>query len=107
MGDVSSEHMFDDRTLVSTRETAAVLALMAKRDLPWKQVAGAIEEDGSALHLLGELDAAAPSQLFRVDDESVTLDQLENYVHAWEREGIYLVTVLDRAYPENLRMVYD
>jgi DNA processing protein len=99
--------MFGTRTLVSTRETAAVLALMAKRDLPWKHVAGAIEEQGSALALLEQSDAAISEQLFALDDARVTLDELEEHVHAWEKEGIDLVTVLDAAYPANLRMVYD
>src|SRR5258708_4389904 len=92
IADLSSERMFDSRTLVSTRETAAVLALIARRGIPWKQIAGAIEEKGSALGLLEELDAVTPTQLFRVEDDEVTLDQLEEYVHAWERERIGLVT---------------
>jgi len=37
----------------------------------------------------------------------VTLDGLENYVHALEEEGIHLMTVLDARYPVNLRMVHD
>lgn len=96
-------------TLVGARETVAVLALMARRDasLPWNRLAGAIEEEGSALALLARLENAAPSPLFVVDDVKVSLDQLEDYVHVLEREGITLVTVLDAAYPVNLRMVHD
>lgn len=101
--------MFASRTLVSTRETAAVLALMARRerDLPWNRVAGAIEEEGSALQLLECLEASVPDRLFEVDGQKVSLDELEDRVHAWEAEGIGLVTVLDAAYPVNLRMVHD
>lgn len=99
--------MFDSRTLVSTRETAAILALMARRDLPWNRIAGAVEEEDSALRLLEQLDEKATERLFEVDREQVTLDQLEDWVHAWEREAIDLVTVLDSAYPVNLRMVHD
>lgn len=99
--------MFDSRSIVDTRETAAVLALMTRRDLPWNRVAGAVEEEGSALRLLEQLDDAAPRRLFDVGQEKVTLDQLEEHVHAWEREGIHLVTVLDLAYPANLRTVHD
>ena len=57
------KHMFDSRNLVSIRETAAVLALMARRDptLPWNRLAGAIEEEGSALALLGRLAAGRRS----------------------------------------------
>jgi len=99
--------MFDDRTLVSTRETAAVLALMARRPSPMNRLAGAIEEEGSALRLLREIEEKETERLFAIDDRQVTLDELEEHVHAWEREGIQLVTVLDAAYPANLRMVYD
>lgn len=105
--DVAYERLFDSRTLVSTRETAAVLALMARRVLPWNRLAGAIEEEGSALRLLEQWDTAAPDRLFEVEQQKMTLDQLEEHVHAWEREGIDLVTVLDAAYPVNLRMVHD
>jgi DNA processing protein len=75
--------------------------------LPWNRLAGAIEEQGSALELLLNLDQQAAERLFEVDEETVTLDQLEDHVHSWEHEGIGLVTVLDEAYPVNLRMVHD
>ena len=102
------ERMFDDPgTLVSSRETAAVLALMARKDLPWNRVAGAIQEEGSALRLLERLEETTPQQLFVVERQEVTLDQLEEHVHAWEAEGIDLVTVLDSGYPVNLRMTHD
>lgn len=101
--------MFDARTLMSTRETAGVLAIMARRDpeLPWNRLAGAIEEEGSALGLLERLESAAGEQLFTVDEKRVTLDELEDHVNEWETEGIRLVTVLDEQYPVNLRMVHD
>jgi DNA processing protein len=101
--------MFASQSLVNTRETAAVLALMARRgrDLPWNRLAGAIEEEGSALRLLEQLDAEAPERLFEVERQRLSLDELEDRVHAWEAEGIRLVTVLDDAYPVNLRMVHD
>ena len=56
-----------DHTLVSTRERAAVLALMARRVLPWNRLAGAIEERGSALALLDEPENH-DDRLFTVDD---------------------------------------
>jgi DNA processing protein len=37
----------------------------------------------------------------------VTLDELEEQVITYEEEGIHLVTVLERTYPANLRMVHD
>jgi DNA processing protein len=99
--------MFAETTLVSARETAAVLALMARRPLPWNRLAGAIEEEGSALDLLLRVDQAAAERLFEVDEHKVTLDALEERVHSWEHEGLTLITVLDEAYPVNLRMVHD
>src|SRR5213592_352515 len=99
--------MFDVPDLVSSRERAAALALAARRAAPWNRLAGMIEEAGSALAFLAELDAATPDQLFPVDGEALTLDQLDEHVHAWEREGIHVVTVLDESYPVNLRMVHD
>jgi DNA processing protein len=100
--------MFANHTLVSTRETAAVLGLMRRHVLPWNRLAGAIEEAGSALELLAEHERTMQAErLFKDDDEQASLDELEESVLAWEREGIRLVTVLDDAYPENLRMVYD
>ncbi len=108
VGEVKSERMFDSRSLVSARETAAVLALMTRRSLPWNRLAGAIEDEGSALHLLGQLEEEqSHDRLFEIEQKRVTLDELEEHVHAWEREGIRLVTVLDAAYPVNLRMVHD
>lgn len=109
VGQLPSERMFDSRDLVSTRETAAVLALMARRDrdLPWNRLAGSIEEEGSALGLLMRLEGSVGERLFSVDERKVTLDQLEEHVHAWDGEGIALVTVLDAVYPVNLRMVHD
>jgi hypothetical protein len=50
--------MFDRPDLVSTRERAAVLALMARRSVEWNRLAGAIEERESALLLLEEMEAA-------------------------------------------------
>lgn len=99
--------MFDYETLVGTRERAAVLALMARRTLEWNRLAGSIEEAGSALALLKQLDEAGDSRLFPVESAQMTLDQLEERVIAYEQEGIQLVTVLDAAYPTNLRMVHD
>src|SRR4051794_21323882 len=107
MARLESERMFGSRSLVSTRETVAVLAIMARRDLPWNRIAGAVEEEGSALRLLGQAGGTATDRLFEVDQQQVTLDQLEDWVLTWERDGIETITVLDAAYPVNLRMVHD
>ncbi|HEX7058343.1 MAG TPA: DNA-processing protein DprA [Solirubrobacterales bacterium] len=99
--------MFVSETLVSVRERAAILALLARHALPWNRLAGAIEEEGSALSLLRSIDSDAEQRLFEVEKASVSLDDLEDKVHAWAKEGIDLITVLDQAYPLNLRTVHD
>ncbi|HEX5928288.1 MAG TPA: DNA-processing protein DprA [Solirubrobacterales bacterium] len=80
---------------------------MARRKVDWNRLAGSIEESGSALALLEELEDANDPRLFAVESGQVTLDQLEERVISYEQEGIGLVTVLDAAYPMNLRMVHD
>lgn len=80
---------------------------MARRKVHWSRLAGSIEEFGSALGLLEELEEAQDPRLFPVEGVAVTLDQLEERVIAYEGEGIHLITVLDAAYPMNLRMVHD
>jgi DNA processing protein len=107
MAKLEYEHMFDKETLVSTRERAAILALMARRKVQWNRLAGSIEEAGSALALLETLEEVNDPRLFAVESAQVTLDQLEERVIAYEQEGIRLVTVLDATYPMNLRMVHD
>jgi DNA processing protein len=99
--------MFGKESLVSTRERAAVLALMARRRVQWNRLAGSIEEVGSALTLLESLEESGDPRLFAVESAEVTLDQLEERVLAYEGEGIHLITVLDSTYPMNLRMVHD
>lgn len=99
--------MFDTPTLVSVRERAAILALMARRKVEWNRLASAIEEAGSALLLLEEMESNRDARLFEVETSQVTLDQLEERVIAYEEEGIRLITVLDASYPMNLRMVHD
>ncbi len=99
--------MFGTESLVSTRERAAVLALIARRRTQWNRLAGAIEEEGSALALLESLGEQGNPRLFAVEHVEVTLDDLEERVIGYESEGIRLITVLDSAYPMNLRMVHD
>jgi len=99
--------MFASSSLVAARERAAVLALMTRREVPWNRLAGAIEEEGSALRLLSSWEAEMARTLFPVDGDQVTLDQMEDDVHKFADEGIAVTTVLDDRYPSNLRMVHD
>src|SRR4051794_20700228 len=75
--------------LVDARETAAVLALIGRRDLPWNRVAGMVEEAGSALALLAQLDDTAQQQLLVEEPrDRPNLDELQGRVEQWEAEGI-------------------
>jgi DNA processing protein len=93
--------------LVSARERAAVLALLARKAIPWNRLAGAIEDHESALGLLREIDQEAETRLFQVDDKPTTLDQLEDQVYSWANQGIRVITIMDPSYPVNLQMVHD
>ncbi|MGH2850838.1 MAG: DNA-processing protein DprA [Solirubrobacteraceae bacterium] len=106
--------MFDESSLHGSRERAAVLALMARHALPWNRLAGAVEEEGSALELFATMvgdNGHEPVPLFVVDEVSdakpVTLDSMQDYLLQLEREGVRVLTILDDAYPANLRMVHD
>lgn len=107
VGLLQYERMFGSDDLVGIRERAAVLALLARRPLPWNRLAGAIEEEGSALRLLTQVEEQGEERLFRVEENRFSLDDLEQQVERWAEEEIDLVTVLDPAYPLNLRTVYD
>lgn len=96
-----------NHSLIENRERAAVLALMAQRQIPWNRLAGSIEEHGSALALLAALDRKQPARLFEADEVTPSLDELEQHIDVWAAQGIKLITVLDYAYPANLRMVHD
>jgi DNA processing protein len=98
--------MFDKPSTAARRERAAILALMTRGSAPWARLAGAIEEEGSAVRLLEQHDSAE-GKLFELEGASVTLEQMEEYIDRLAVEGIAISTVLDKAYPVNLRMVHD
>ncbi len=94
------------------REQAAVLALVKRASKEWYLVAQLLESTGSALQAIRrewtgfeppELLAAVES--FDVTDEE--LDEYEALIADGAADGVTLVTVLDDAYPTNLRLVYN
>jgi len=99
--------MFASRSHDWRPETAAVLALMARRDLPWNKVGGMVEEEGSAVALLNDLEQEQAPTLFGDSPTPEVLDELAGRLDEWEREGMQVITVLDDAYPVNLRLVHD
>jgi DNA processing protein len=86
----------------SRTETAALVSLLRSGKRPWRQYAELVEEAGSAIAVLDE-EQAGQTSLFAAGDLEETVEQIAG----WEGGGIRLLTVLDKAYPENLRAVHD
>ncbi|MGO9447683.1 MAG: DNA-processing protein DprA [Solirubrobacteraceae bacterium] len=90
-----------------TRDTAALLAL--QRLAKPRRAAELFEEHGEPLAALRALDGTTQLALDTPAPASgeTELDEVVAELEAWEAEGISLLTVLDEAYPRNLRLVYD
>jgi DNA processing protein len=89
-------------TLLSER--AALVVLLRTGSRPWRAYADLVEEAGSATEVLAQ-ERAAQGSLF--DDSSGLLELAEREIAGWEGSEMRLVTVLEEAYPENLRGVHD
>ncbi|MFL5865127.1 MAG: DNA-processing protein DprA [Solirubrobacteraceae bacterium] len=90
------------------RDAAALVALLREGHRPWHEYAGALEQAGSALSVLeAELSVTHGQTSLLPDDPTPLLDRAGTEIEVWEREGFQLVTVLDAAYPPNLRTVHD
>ena len=109
MADRIIEQMFVEPMVADLLEKAAIVALLRQKELGWNRVAVTVEETGSAVSVLQKLQDT--EQLNLLDDHAgARLDELKSIsreIAAWEREGMHLITVLDSAYPENLRTVHD
>lgn len=95
--------------MTDRRETAALIALLRRKDRPWHHYANLVEDVGSAVAVLaGDYESPyyEPPQLFDELSE-VDLAAAEQEVADWEAEGIQVVTVLDEAYPSNLRTIHN
>jgi DNA processing protein len=97
-----------------SRETAAVVALLRYGDRPWPHYAEQIEHVGSALAVLhGDIGDDTPADgptLFPSERAAIAdadLDLILEEIRGWERERMQVLTVLDDAYPANLRRVHD
>lgn len=94
------------------REAAAVLALAERTHRSWHVLAQALEDAGTALGLAAGLRTGREppeleGALERVVIQDEQLDQAEELIQVLADRGVSLVTVLDEAYPANLRLVYD
>jgi DNA processing protein len=93
-------------------ESTAVLALVRRARAEWYLVAQLLEITGSAQRALtGEWTGFEPKELTDAVEPGVVPDsevaELEEMVAKLREEGVSLVTVLDAAYPENLRLIYN
>jgi DNA processing protein len=92
-------------------ETAAVVALVRRGGHAWHQYADVIETTGSALAVLrGDAsEEQEPLVLFEDGEppEEPDLDAIVVELEGWQREGMQVLTVLDEAYPANLRSVHN
>lgn len=79
-------------------EAAALVALLRTGRRPWNVYADLVEDAGSALPILEHEQGLLADQLL----ETATGD-----IADWTAQGMRLLTVLDRTYPENLRAAHD
>jgi DNA processing protein len=94
--------------MAGIEEQAAVVALVRRGGALWAEIADRIAARGSALALLREGPGDDGQEaLFPLDDYSDELEEAENDLLAWAKEGMSLVTVLDSGYPLNLRLVHQ
>lgn len=93
----------------SGAEAPALVALVRLGTRGWSECAELVESAGSALAVLDEEleQIGSALTLFGDDTQAPDLDAIAGEIAAWEGEGMRLVTVLDAAYPENLRSVHD
>ena len=90
---------------MTSEEQAALLAWLRRPKVVWSTVTEQLEQTG------GVQEAAAGTQPAQgtLFDTAPTddLDQAEVDLKRWERAGIRMVSVLDREYPSNLRMIHQ
>ena len=92
----------------SARERAALVALLQSGRRPHHEYAEVVECAGSAVTVLeDELAGSGGQASLLPEDPTPHLDRARADIEAWRHDGIQLLTVLDDAYPENLRTVHD
>jgi DNA processing protein len=98
--------------MTDRREGAAVLALAARTHRSWHLLAQALEDAGTAQDFAaGVRTGTEPpdfgAALERVVIQEEQLEENERLIEDLASRGVSLVTVLEEAYPANLRLVYD
>jgi DNA processing protein len=90
---------------MTREEQAALLAWLRRPQVVWPAVTERLEECGSVQQAVAE-ETPAQGSLFDVPP-SVGIEEAVSDLECWERGGIRMVSVLDSAYPANLRMVHQ
>lgn len=94
-------------------EQAALIALLRRGGRPWHHIAQIVESAGSALAVLeGRYsdpyeDEALVLFASQPEAEPVDLEAIASEIDAWESDGMAFLTVLDEAYPVNLRSIHN
>ena len=92
----------------SARESAALVALLRLDRRPWHEYAEAVERAGSALAVLeAELIGDGGQGTLLPQAPEPLLAQAAAEIDGWRSDGLQLLSVLDGAYPPNLRTVHD
>jgi DNA processing protein len=92
----------------SARESAALVAVLRLGRRPHQAYAEAVEQAGSAVAVLeDELGGRTGQGSLLPQDPGPLLSRAAADIDAWRHDGFRLLTVLDEAYPENLRTVHD
>jgi DNA processing protein len=101
--------------MTTLQETAAIVALMRRSDVPAGAVADLVQDHGSATvaleHLLRNGGVGSELQLFSPEPiEKVAapdLNVIQQEIVDWQTRGMTITTVLDPEYPENLHTVHN
>lgn len=94
-------------------ERAALIVLLRTGAEPWQRYAELVEQAGSALSVLERETSErrhGQASLFAAAGQPEPGDLLQAAsadIDRWREQGISVLTVLDPAYPENLRSVHD
>jgi DNA processing protein len=96
------------RPAVRTAETAALVALLRGGHRSPAEYAGLVERARSAISVLRQEGAEGGAQLnLLAEDPEPILRETQAEIDRWAAAGIEVLTVLDAAYPQNLRQVHD
>jgi DNA processing protein len=85
-------------------QQAALVALLRRTGLDAPGIADAVERDGAEATLAAALGAGTT---LLPEDPAPAIAEARRDIERWRADGLRLLTVLDDAYPVNLRLVHD